>query len=271
MKRRSFRLFGFLIWCCVFSFSSRAWAEGPGGQKLRAALLEQSAADKDAASSQARIDRMQDETADMVGKYHQALADTESMRKYTEQLSVQVKSQSDRIADMQKQLSEIETTQRDVLPLMQKMVDTLDQFVKLDVPFLIEERTKRVETLKQLLSRADVSNSEKYRRILEAYQIEMEYGRTFDAYPGKLGEGDGAKTVQFVRLGRVAVMYQTLDGRETGYWDQQKKGWVQDNGYAHDVKRALSVAKKEGAPDLVMVPIAAPTEVKPSAPTEVKP
>jgi hypothetical protein len=120
-----------------------------------------------------------------------------------------------------------------------------------------------VATLKELLNRADVSTSEKYRRILEAYQIEMEYGRTLDAYTAKLGTEGDARTVQFIRLGRVALLYQTLAGDETGYWDASQKTWVADADYARDVKRALSVAKKEGAPDLVMVPVPAPVEVKP--------
>ena len=159
--------------------------------------------------------------------------------------------------------SEMRVIDTDVLPLMERMISTLDQFVKLDVPFLIEERTKRVETLKDVLGRADVSNSEKYRRILEAYQIEMEYGRTLDSYGGTIGEGDGAKTVEFVRVGRVALMYQTADGNETGYWDKNKKEWVIDDGYARDVRAALAVAKKTKAPDLLMVAVPAPTAAKP--------
>ena len=91
----------------------------------------------------------------------------------------------------------------------------------------------------------------------------MDYGRTLDAYDGKLGTEDGARTVQFVRLGRVALMYQTLDGDETGYWDAEKKAWVVDPDYTRDVNERSSVAKKEGAPDLVMVPVPAPVEVKP--------
>jgi hypothetical protein len=229
---------------------------------LKSALTTQAEADQAAAASQERIDQIHDETQALVTRYRQALADTDSMKRYNEQLAAQVASQSKTVADMRTQLAEIENTHREVLPLMEKMVTTLEQFVALDVPFLVEERTKRVAGLKELMARADVTNSEKYRRILEAYQIELDYGRTLEAYEGGLGEGDAKKTVQFVRLGRVTLLYQTLDGKETGYWDVTGKTWVEDNSYAHDVKEALRVAKKQGAPDLLMLPIPAPKEVK---------
>jgi hypothetical protein len=245
-------------------------AQAPsGGGKLNAAMGEQAGANKDAAASQARIDQLADQTQDMVSKYRQALSDADSLKKYNEQLAIQVKSQTERLASMKRQLADIEHTQRDVLPLMQKMIDTLEQFVALDVPFLKEERTKRVATLKQMMARADVSTSEKYRRILEAYQIEMEYGRTLEAYEAKLGEGDAAKTVQFVRMGRVALLYQTPDGKETGYWDAAAKKWVVDGSYAQDAREAIRVAKKQGAPDLLWIPAQAPAAA--SAPTQVKP
>jgi hypothetical protein len=221
-------------------------------------LSEQASADQAAAASQERVAKIHDETQDMAAKYRQALTDMDSINRYNEHLAGQVKSQGDEIASIQRQLGEIETTGRDVIPLMEKMVTTLEQFVALDVPFLLEERTKRVQTLKDLLPRADVTISEKYRRILEAYQIEMEYGRTLDAYETTLGEGDAAKLVECVRLGRISLMYRTPDGKETGYWDAEKKSWVQDDRYAHDVREALRVARKQGASDLLMVPVPAP-------------
>jgi hypothetical protein len=138
------------------------------------------------------------------------------------------------------------------------MIETLDQFVKLDVPFLMEERSKRLATLKDIMNRADVSTAEKYRRLLEAYAIEMEYGRTSDATEGKLGEGEAARTVNFLRIGRTALMYQTLDGDETGYWDVDQKTWVEDNGYSDDVEHGLKVARKQTAPDLIIAPVRAP-------------
>lgn len=238
-------------------FSTQAAA-----QSIEGAANAQVSVDKAAAASQDRINQLLDKTQDAAAKYAQALAEAESMEKYNAQLGEQVKQQEKEMVSIETQLLEIATTNREVQPLMQKMVDTLQEFVALDVPFLLQERTDRVESLQNLMTQADVAISEKYRRIIEAYQIELEYGRTLDAYEGLLGEGADARTVDFVRLGRVALMYQTLDGAETGYWDAQQKKWIIDNSYAHAVSEARRVAKKDGAPDLLTVPVPAPQEVK---------
>jgi hypothetical protein len=145
---------------------------------------------------------------------------------------------------------------------MERMVATLAQFVAADIPIYIEERTKRVQDLQDLMGQANVAISEKYRRILEAYLIELQYGSTLAAYEGTLGSGADARTVQFVQLGRISLMYQTLDGSETGYWDTQAKNWVVDDSYAESVAQAMSVARQEGAPELLNVPVPAPQEVQ---------
>jgi hypothetical protein len=113
------------------------------------------------------------------------------------------------------------------------------------------------------MGRADVAISEKYRRIVEAYQVEMDYGRTIEAYEGELaGEAGDPRTVQFLRVGRVTLLYQTLDGHETGYWDVEQKRWVVDDAYAHSFKEGIAVAKKARAPEMLIVPVPAPQEVR---------
>ena len=199
---------------------------------------------------------------DAAGRYAQAMADADSLDRYNNQLQEQVKSQQAEIASIEHQLTEIETTNREVQPLMQQMVDTLAQFVKLDVPFMLEERTARVQSLKDMMARADVTISEKYRRILEAYQVELEYGRTLSAYQGRLGTGADARTVEFVQIGRVSLMYRTIDGSETGYYDATKKAWVPDPSYKQAVETAIRVAKRDGAQELLTVPVSAPQEVR---------
>ena len=239
-----------------------AQAAPPTPDKVNTVVGEQAKTEQAAAASQQRINQLDDEAQKLVGQYRQVVAETESIKAYNQQLAMQVKSQLDEMDSMQKQLAEIERTSREVLPMMQKMVDTLDQFVTLDLPFLPDERKNRIAGLKEMMNRADVTISEKYRRITEAYSIEMEYGRTIEAYEGKLGDGEKAKTVEFLRTGRIALMYQTLDGKETGYWDADGKKWVEDDGYRDEVKKGLRVAKKQGAPDLMVVPVHAPSEAK---------
>ncbi|MGQ0586293.1 MAG: DUF3450 domain-containing protein [Gammaproteobacteria bacterium] len=235
-----------------------AYAQQGTPQAVQSTVNEQSAANKAAVASQARVNQLDDETQTMLNEYRVTLRETESLRRYNEQLELQIKSQEAEVVSIQQQIEDIERTNREIYPLMQRMIETLDQFVKLDIPFLPEERTKRIATLKEIMNRADVSTAEKYRRLLEAYSIEMEYGRTSDATEGKLGEGDAARTVNFLRIGRTALMYQTLDGDETGYWDVDQKAWVEDNGYADDVEHGLKVARKQTAPDLIIAPVRAP-------------
>jgi peroxiredoxin len=199
---------------------------------------------------------------DAATHYAQAMSDSESLERYNAQQQEQIKSQQNEIASIERQIAELDTTNREVQPLMQQMVDALVQFVSLDVPFLIEDRTARAQGLKDMMARADITVSDKYRRILEAYQIELEYGRTLEAYQGRLGTGADARTVEFVRVGRVSLMYRTIDGSETGYYDASKKTWVPDASYKQAIETAIRVAQRNGAQELLTVPVPAPQEVR---------
>jgi hypothetical protein len=230
--------------------------QGPGPVVNQAEAVNQAAG-----STQKTVNDLKDKTQDAAARYAQAMAEAESLEKYNRQLSEQVKSQEAEIASIEQQLSDIETTSREVEPLMEQMVQSLDQFVSLDVPFYLDERRARVQNLKDIMGRADVTISEKYRLILEAYQIELDYGSTLETYEGKLGEGADARTVQFVKLGRVSLMYQTIDGSETGYYDAKQRKWVRDDSYAAAVQQAMKVAQARGEPELLTVPVPAPQEI----------
>lgn len=233
-----------------------ATAADPG--KVSTTIGEQVKTEQAAAGSQARINQLDDEAQKLLGQYRQVIAETASLKAYNQQMAIQIKSQVEEMNSIQKQLVEIEHTAREILPLMVRMLETLEKFVDLDAPFLPDERKTRVATLKDMMTRADVSLSEKYRRIVEAYQIEMEYGRTIEAYEGKIDD----RTVDFLRIGRVALMYQTLDGKETGYWDADQKKWVEDDDYGDAVARGLKIARGQTAPDLLIAPLPAAKEIK---------
>ncbi|MDH5591622.1 MAG: DUF3450 domain-containing protein, partial [Gammaproteobacteria bacterium] len=206
---------------------------------IKQAIETQIDTDIAAQKSQQQIDNLADETTQMLEEYREVLRQTDSLHAYNDQLDRLVSSQKKELDSIDIQLRNIESTQRDIVPLMLKMIDAMAQFVELDIPFLPDERQDRVVQLKTLMERSDVTIAEKYRRILEAYQVETEYGRTIEAYQGDLTMADATRTVEFLRIGRVSLYYLTLDGQEVGMWDQQ---WKQlDDDYREPVAKAIKV------------------------------
>jgi hypothetical protein len=229
---------------------------------LAAAILAQTQANAAAAESQKRVDQLADETARMLEEYRGVLRRAESLEGYNAQIEKVVASQIEEIASFVAQLDRLELTNRDVVPLMAKMLDALEQLVRLDIPFLEEERGNRVRELRGIMDRADIATSEKFRRILEAYQIEMEYGRTIEATRGPQTMNGAERQVDFLRFGRIGLYYQTLDGSEVGCWDQGARRWkVLDDSYRFGIRQGLQIARKQIAPDLVKLPVTAPTSV----------
>jgi len=209
--------------------------------------------------SQKRIDALSDEADQLFARNTAATSQLTSLRSYNASMRELVGSQEKEIGSLRDQLDQVDAVGRSVTPLMMRMIAALDSFVALDVPFLLHERTKRIEDLRRLMVRADVSVSEKFRLIMEAYQAEAEYGRTIEAYRAALQPaGDGA-TVDFLRFGRIALVYLTLDESEVGVWDQETRSWKQlDSSFVPDVRHGLRVARKQVAPDLITLPLLEP-------------
>lgn len=212
----------------------------------------------EAAKSQQRINNLDDETRKLLDRYRLVTRQTETIETYNQQLSRLLESQLAEMKSIQRQIEEIEITQQEITPLMLRMLASLEQFVSLDVPFLPKERSQRLANLHETLDRADVSVSEKFRQVIEAFQIENDYGRTIEAYRAELSHQLSAekRTVDFLRVGRVALYYQTLDGNEMGVWDKASGQWqLLDTEYRSAVNKGLRIARKQAAPDLLVLPV----------------
>jgi len=232
-------------------------AQAPA-QTLAEAVGTQTSANKEGQASQARIDTLSDKTDSLASEYRSTLKQIDSLKVYNTQLRELIASQEAEMASLQSQIDNVEIVERGIPPLMGQMIDALDAFVGLDVPFLQEERSKRVKGLRELMLRADVTNAEKYRRIVEAYQIENDYGRTIEHYRGTLDDG---KTVDFLRVGRIALVYQSLDAEATGAWNQEARSWeLLDSSHRAAIKEGIRIARKQTAPDMINLPLAAATQ-----------
>jgi hypothetical protein len=225
-------------------------------------LVEVRAEGNDEASAvQKRIDDISDETDTLLGQYRTVLKQIDSINLYNSQMRDLIVAQQAEVGSLEEQLGRVQEVGRSVTPLMLRMIDGIDQFVALDVPFLIEERRQRIEDLHSMMGRADVTTPEKFRQIMEAYQIENEFGRTIEAYRSTL-ELDGRETtVDLLRFGRIALVYQSLDETQSGRWDLASKSWVVlDGSYRSSIRQGLRIARKQTAPDLIRLPLTAPVD-----------
>ena len=231
------------------------------GSSLDRPLSVQGQAQQEAVQSQDKIDKLADQTSDLSVHYKSILAELDNARIYNDQLEKLVSSQQQETLSLERQLKEIDVTERQILPFIQRMLTTLDEFVKLDVPFLTEERHNRLQQLHSMMDDASVSIAEKYRRVMEAYQVETDYGRNIEAYRNKLNQNGSERLVDFLRVGRVALLYRTLDGSDSGYWDQGKRRWISmGDEFSRAVADGLRIARKEAAPALIDVPVSAPEQ-----------
>ncbi len=227
-------------------------------QTLQQSVSTQQQIVKNSAQTQKKINNLADSTQTLLAKYLSTEKQVDQLKKYNDNLQGLIDNQKSNINSLQKQLGQLSDVAHGIVPLMQQMIAGLDNFIKLDVPYQLDQREQTVEKLKDLMTDSDVSISERYRQIMSAYQNELQAGRTIDAYRGQLTVNNKPQTVDFLRIGRVVLCYQTLDQSQTGCWDQRDRKWKVKNGFRREVATGLQVARKEVSPNLVILPVLAP-------------
>lgn len=207
-----------------------------------------------AIASQKKVDKLALETQRMLEEYQRIVRNTEYQDAYNAQLQQLKANQEVELASLREQLNDINVTQMRILPLIMSMADALEKFVILDLPFQQEQRISAIVQLKQNLQSPSLSVPDKYRMVLEAFQVESDYGRTLAAYRDNLTLEGETLSVDFLRVGRVALYYQSLDGERSGYWDGQ--GWQSlPEAMNGNIKQAMRVASNQLAPQLLNLPM----------------
>ena len=222
-------------------------------QQLRTAVQVAVDTNQASADAQVRIDSLNNQADNLTSEYRNLLNQIESLRAYNKQLEAVVGDQREQIVAINNEMTTLEQTNRAIVPMVIEMVDSLGKLVEADLPFLLEERRKRVDTLEDMLGKSDVTTAEKYRKVTEAYGIELDYGSTVDSYTGTLPSG---KQVDFLRVGRTTLIYQTLNQEVSGWWNPAKNDFeVLDRQYNSEIKEAIRIAKKQASPNLAGLPV----------------
>ena len=228
-------------------------------------LAEESGRIAENQQAQKRVDQVHQETMDLATEYQNKLKIVDGLKVYNALLQKQLDAQDREVATLRASIANATVIERQMVPLMMRMLDGLEEFIALDVPFLLEEREERVANLRALMERADLTVAEKSRRVFEAFQIENDYGRTLEAYKGKLDLGDRSYDVDFLRIGRIALLYRSVGNDRFGHWDTVENRWVEtdQSQFKRNVDKGLKVARQEMAPELFTVPVPPAKEMQP--------
>ena len=209
-----------------------------------------------AKASQAKVDSTTTETRALYNDYKIVLQEIDGLRIFNRQLERQVAGQESQIAEINESMGRIAQIQQQVVPLMDRMLIGLEQLIDNDMPFFMGERRDRLETLRDTLDSPDVAVSEQFGAVLNAYQIENDFGRSMNVYTGEIEVEGTTRVVEVLQVGRVALMYQTTDGEETGFWNKQNRRWeVLDDSFQASVRNGLRMAKKQAGQNLLPVPV----------------
>ncbi|HUP90619.1 MAG TPA: DUF3450 domain-containing protein [Solimonas sp.] len=205
-----------------------------------------------AVASQTSVNQLDDATRQLLERYRAATWQAQQLTVYAGQLQQLLDSQEAEKASLERQISEMDRVERDLMPLLLRMLDGLEKFVPLDLPFLKDERSERIASLKRLMSDPEANLAEKYRRILEAYQVEAEYGRTLGA---ERSEIDG-RIMDVLRIGRTGLFALSLDGESPLRWEATGAKWEPlEPRYVGAVKKGLRIARETSAADLLVLPM----------------
>jgi regulator of replication initiation timing len=219
-------------------------------QKAEAQIFKQSA------KSQAKIDSIYEQTQDLLGEYRNVIDEAEVLRGYNDHVQRMVDDQQANLVSLQEQIDGIDEFKQGVVPLMYKMIDSLDKFIELDVPMNIESRKERVAKLRGVMNDSNVTTSEQFRLVLEAYEIEASYGTIFDAYQAEIDLGGRSLTADFVHVGRVAFVAQSLDAKNSWLWNNETRAWEElGDEYIKPITDTIRMARKQLPKDLTKLPV----------------
>lgn len=215
---------------------------------------------KQAKASQERIDKIVDSAQGRLIQYRSLLKQVEGLKAYNEQLSKQIESQKDLITRFDNSITQVSLIERQMVPLINKMARSLKNFVEIDLPFSTTERQERMVYIQESLSSADTDLAEKFRLIIEAYQIENEYGRKIDHFEEIILIDDTPYEVDVLRVGRITMVAQTKDTQTSAYWNNASEQWelLDNTEYRSSIREGIKMAKKQASINIVSLPISAP-------------
>ncbi|MCR9269749.1 MAG: DUF3450 domain-containing protein [Henriciella sp.] len=241
---------GAILASIVVGFAAPSVAQG-----LDRAIATGEEATRRAEQVQQQINQLDDERSDMVGEFRTLLQRKTAAELYARQQAAAVESQEREIASLTDQLSRVDEITSQTVPMLETLIDDLDAFIDADLPFRLEERKDRIARLRDYLIDPNISVTERYRQIMDAYTSEMEVGRKVDSWKEDVDIDGSTVNVDMVLFGRVALVYMDPTGRYAKRYDRETNSWVDlENRYKPEIEKAIRIIQGKRTQDVMYVP-----------------
>ena len=214
-----------------------------------------------AQESQERINEVVEGTRSLADDYRGINKEIDGLKVYNRLMTAQTNGQQATLDDIALSMEQVDVINRQIFPLMERMIDGLEQSIALDIPFLMAERDKRMADLKGILERSDVSVAEKFRKVMEAYQIEMDYGTSSELYRESLNVDGAVREYNMFRVGRIGLYFQSDDTNITGWYNPEAREYeLLGSDHRSEIRKGIRIARQLIAPELILVPMPGPED-----------
>lgn len=162
----------------------------------------------------------------------------------------------DRVAELERRLDESGRLQDVIQDSMVAVLHRFEDVVEADMPFLLEERTRRLASVRAELAKPEVNSAEKLRRLLEAMLVEAQYGESVEVTQEKITIGGQEKFVDMLRIGRLVMYWVTPDAAQVGTWDPVSGNYVElPASESRTIQRAMEMASRIRPVALLSLPL----------------
>lgn len=210
-----------------------------------------------AEQSQAKVSQLADEQRKLLADYQRFENQADYQQAYNDELRQKIVAQQENLSQLRDEINTLALTKQQLLPLLRKMTQSLEAFIKVDLPFQRQARLESIAQLKAFLNEPEASVADKFRRVFEQYQTENDANYQLASGQTEIVTTSGqAMRVALLRVGRIALYYQSLDQSSQAIWDPAQQDWrALDTSYARAITQGIRIALDQATPELLELPL----------------
>jgi Protein of unknown function (DUF3450) len=206
--------------------------------------------------TQKELDQWSAEKVELVGRMRSARSSVEWLQERKSAEEARVESLEGRISELRRRLEEADRLEGSMQDTLLIILSRVEQSVDRGLPFLPEERDNRLRQVRTELARPDFTAAEKLRRVLEVLQVEADYANNAEVYQGRIEVGGQELYADILRIGRMALFWQTPDLERVGTYDHSTSEWVElPGGEKRNIGRAIEMATRMRPVELIDLPL----------------